>query len=145
MDRIRNLAGYFADTAILNVFVVRERIWELFLVMDHECGRVALLAIYDIMMMNALRQRDHCLSDSADISAMRKSADVDKCAFAIFEAMDGREHFDGTEFERIVTREVVAGRMRGDEPDQYLAIAAGELRTQKAARGHPFTGLGPAN
>lgn len=145
MDRVRNLANYFADAANLNVFVVRDCIWGLFLVVDQECAKVELLAIYDLIMSNVLRQGENDLSDAFDGLALRKSVDVDKCAFAIFEAIDGCDHFDGAEFERIVTREVAAGRMRGDEPGQCLAVAAGELRIQKAARGHPFTGLGPAN
>lgn len=145
MERVRNLADYFADAAVLNVLDVRERVWELFLVMDDECGRVALLAIYDIMMTNVLRQGEHDFCDTPDTWAMRKSTDVDKCAFAICEAMDGHEHFDGTEFERIVAREVNAGRMRGDEPDEYLAAAAGELRIQQTACGDKFIGLSTLN
>lgn len=75
-----------------------------------------MLAMYDAAMRITA---DHMEADGGNVEGLIGAVVGDKCAFAFFEAMTDGENVDPCEFQRVVEREVVAGRLRDDD----LAIA----------------------
>lgn len=115
-------------TAAMNPAAVRDQVWGLFLDVHDERSRVALLAMYDAAMRITVEHMD---ADGGDVEGLVGAIAADKCAFALFEAMPDGENVDTGEFQRVVRREVAAGRLQGDEPAMFGEIAVTVLRTQQ--------------
>ncbi|GGB87998.1 hypothetical protein GCM10011494_02920 [Novosphingobium endophyticum] len=127
-ERVKAFVDGLVAAATLNPGATRDRTWELFLDVDDERSRVALLAMYDAAMRVAM---EHTEADGGDVEGLIGAIAADKCAFAFFEAMDDQERVDADEFQRVVRREVAAGRMGADDPAIFGEAAVTVLRTQR--------------
>lgn len=129
-ERVREFVNGVVDGAALNPAEVRDRVWQLFIDVDDERSRVALLSTYDAAMRITV---DHMNAEGEEVDGFLGAIATDKCAFVILESMVDDVFVDADEFDRIVDREVGAGRMHGREFIYHAKEAAKVVREQREA------------
>lgn len=127
--RVAALLDEIGASQNIEPIAVRHRIAELFGQVDDEESRVALLQTFHAVMGLAVRTLER---EGKDTTALRNAILADRRGFAIEEAMVG-ENVDPPTLQRVIEREVAAGRMERDSFHELALAGANVLGSSAPA------------
>lgn len=131
-DRVNDLFDWVeAQKTGINPVAVREKVIELRKQVDGEENFVALNALYCAVTNLAIRT---VTAEGKDVQPLIDARNADMKLFCIEEAMGADDRIDPVWLDRVVTREITAGRMSEDSFAELARDGAEVLGSPKPPR-----------